>query len=448
MKTHNGRAFLRAAVLLAVAVFGGAILAQAQTLTTIHSFTGYTNGDGEYPYSPQQLPFDSNGALYGTTAGGGSTQWGTVFQLVPPKTQGGAWTENVIYTFLGNADGAQPQSGVVFGQNGNLYGTTYFGGNEQMCGGGCGTVFELSPPAQPGGAWIHTVIYTFQGRYDGQGPGEVVFGPNGALYSTTFSGGTAGVLCMGNPRNHVGCGTVFELTPPVQQGGSWTKTILHNFPIQAGDGQHPSPEVVFDSQGNLYGTAGSGSKGHGMVFELTPPAGGSGAWTESVPYNFTGGSDGAYPGGGVVPGPNGVLYGTASQSGGSTYSGVVFELKPTGGGQWTETVLHSFPAFKGDGTVPGSTLALDQSGNLYGTTLFGGTTACSTPLDGNIGCGTVFKVAPPSSDGGWTETVLHTWPNNGQFPYETVVVLHNGLLYGTADQLGTKKLGSVFTMVP
>lgn len=184
------------------------------------------------------------------------------------------------------------------------------------------------------------------------------------------------------------------------------------------------------------------------MFQLTPPAGGSGSWTETVIHNFTDGSDGAYPGGGVVLGPNGVLYGTASESGGTTYSGVVFELTPVGGGQWTETVLHTFPAFKRDGTGPGSTLALDQSGNLYGTTFYGGTTACSTPLDGNIGCGTVFKLAPPSGGGAWTETVLENWPNNGQFPYETQVEFHNGLLYGTADILGAKKLGSVFTLVP
>lgn len=249
MKTTNARTFLRAAVLLAVAVSGGNNLAQAQ-LTTIHSFTN-TNGDGENPYQ-QALAVDKNGALYGTAGAGGSAQWGIVFQLVPPTKQGGAWTENVIYTFRGwfpTGDGAFPQSGVIFDQNGNLYGTTYYGGNGQLCGGGCGTVFELSPPAQPGGQWTETIIYTFQGHYDGWGPGQLTFGPNGSLYSTTQFGGLAGVLSQGNPRNHTGCGTVFELTPPAQQGGSWTKTILHNFPAYAGDGRNPSAEVIFDSQG-------------------------------------------------------------------------------------------------------------------------------------------------------------------------------------------------------
>ena len=125
----------------------------------------------------------------------------------------------------------------------------------------------------------------------------------------------------------------------------------------------------------------------------------------------------------------------------------MFQLTPpTGGGGWTETVLHTFPAFKGDGTTPISTMTIDPSGNLYGTTDFGGAITCS-PLDGNLGCGTVFKLAPPSG-GGWTETVLENWPNNGQFPYSVQVVYHNGLLYGTTDVLGSKKLGSVFTLTP
>ncbi|HXN49140.1 MAG TPA: choice-of-anchor tandem repeat GloVer-containing protein, partial [Bryobacteraceae bacterium] len=151
MKTYKARTYLRAAVLLAVAVSGSS-LAQAQTLTTIRSFAG--GNDGEYPFPVGRIPFDSNGALYGTTAaGGGSGNNGTVFQLVPPTVQGGAWTENVLYRFAGGADGRQPGTGLVFDAIGNLYGATQFGGNAQACGGGCGTIFELSPPTQQGGQW-------------------------------------------------------------------------------------------------------------------------------------------------------------------------------------------------------------------------------------------------------------------------------------------------------
>ena len=435
MKTNKARMFLRAAVLLAVAVSSGNKVAQAQ-LTTIHSFTG-NHGDGQEPY-PQHLAFDSNGAVYGTTVTNGSPYWGTVFQLVPPTKQGGAWMENVLYDFQGwdpTGDGAQPQQGMVFDQNGNLYGTTSRGGNAGGCGGGCGVVFELSPPAQPGGAWKENLLYVFNGSYDGSGPGEVVFGPNGSLYGSTAIGGSAGFYfsCIGYPnRNHVACGTVYELTPPAKAGGSWTKTILHSFPTYAGDGRSPS-SVVFDTQGNIYGTAfEGGSNGYGMVFKLTPPSGKGGAWTETVLHDFTGSTDGEYPGPGVVLGPNGVLYGTASNSGFYGTTGIVFQLTPPSGGsgEWSETVLTSGP-------LRSSTLAIDPSGSLYGTTLSGGSN----------NCGIVFKVA--QSGGAWTETDLHDWACVSPGNYnESRVVYYNGLLYGTTTYLGSANLGQAFTLVP
>ena len=304
MTICNAKASLRAAVLLALAVSCGNIVAQAQTLTTIHSFTG-TNGDGEYPYPYGRLPFDNNGALYGTTAGGGTNYNGTVFQLVPPTQPGGAWTENVLYRFAGGADGRQPSMSVVFDPLGNLYGTTQFGGNVQVCGGGCGTIFELSPPSSPGGQWTHTVLYTFEGNADGQYPGEVLFGANGALYGTTSSGGAnPGVPCHTNRRITFGCGTVFALTPPSQKGGAWTKTVIYTFPGFKGDGTGPGAEITFDSEGNIYGTSGSGTAGYGTVWLLTAPSGG-GSWKETVLHDFTGGSDGGNPGGTVVVAPNG-----------------------------------------------------------------------------------------------------------------------------------------------
>jgi len=179
------------------------------------------------------------------------------------------------------------------------------------------------------------------------------------------------------------------------------------------------------------------------VFQLMPPSG-SGSWKETVLHDFTGGSDGGYPGGTVRVGANGVLYGTGSYSGVANASGVVFELTPPAqsGGAWTETILHTFPAFKGDGTTPASTLAIDPSGNLYGTTDFGGSAACY------LGCGTIFKLAPPSNGGKWTETVLHDLGNSGQDPNASIVVFRNGLLYGTTTYLGALDAGSVFTLIP
>jgi hypothetical protein len=443
MKSRNVKASLRAAVLLALAVSGGSLVAQAQTLTPIYSFTG-SNGDGEYPFPYGRLPFDNNGALYGTTASGGTNFNGTVFQLVPPTQQGGAWTENVLYRFAGGADGRQPSMSVVFDQLGNLYGTTQYGGNEQICGGGCGTIFELSPPSEQGGQWTHTVLYTFEGGADGQYPGEVLFGANGTLYGTTNSGGAnPGVPCHSNRRITYGCGTVFELTPPSKKGGSWTKTVLYTFPGFSHDGTGPGSEITFDSQGNIYGVSGGGTTGYGTVWLLTAPSGG-GAWKETVLHDFTGGRDGGYPAGTVTLGPNGVLYGAGSYSGVANASGVIYQLTPPGqsGGVWTETVLHTFPAFKGDATTPYTTLAIDQSGNLYGTSIFGGSSACY------LGCGTIFKLAPPSGGASWTETILYDLGISGQNPNSSIVIFHNGLLYGTTTYLGASDVGSVFTLLP
>lgn len=441
MKSYAKRTFFCAAVLLA-AIVSSRLPAKAQTLNTILSFTG-TNGDGEYPFPYGRLLFDNNGALYGTTASGGTNFNGTVFQLVPPSVSGGAWTENVLYRFAGGADGRQPSMGVVFDSLGNLYGTTQFGGNVQACGGGCGTIFKLSPPTHAGGSWTHTVLYTFQGGVDGQYPGAVQFGSNGALYSTTSSGGTPGVPCHSNRRITFGCGTVLQLSPP-SGNGSWTKTVVYTFPGFTHDGTGPDAEIAFDSQGNIYGTSGGGTTGNGTVYKLTPPSKSNGTWTETVLHNFTGGADGGSPGGTVTVGPNGVLYGTASQSGAVNASGVVFELTPPAqpGGSWTETVLHTFPGFNGDATTPFSTLAIDQNGNLYGTSVFGGSNACY------LGCGAIFKLTAPTNGGGWSESVLHELGNSGQNPNASIVTFHNGLLYGTTTYLGASDVGSVFTLTP
>ena len=157
---------------------------------------------------------------------------------------------------------------------------------------------------------------------------------------------------------------------------------------------------------------------------------GNGSAKETVLHDFTGGSDGGYPGGGLALGANGQLFGVAEYGGAS---GLVFELAQSNG-TWTETVLYNFPGFSGDGTNPASTPILDTNGNLYGLTANGGT----------AGGGIVFKLAPPSGSGAWTETVLYNFPSGQGGP---PVVLHNGLLYGTAAT-GGSGLGSVFTLTP
>jgi uncharacterized repeat protein (TIGR03803 family) len=159
----------------------------AWTETVLHAFTGGSDGG-----SPQAgLIADSKGNLYGTTAYGGASNAGTVFELTPPATAGGAWTETLLHAFTGGRDGGFPQAGLIADSKGNLYGTTAYGGASKI-----GTVFKLSPPATAGGAWTETVLSSFN-YSDGANP-------VGILYGTTSGGG---VSCP-----YVGCGTVFELT--------------------------------------------------------------------------------------------------------------------------------------------------------------------------------------------------------------------------------------------
>ncbi|MGA2577024.1 MAG: choice-of-anchor tandem repeat GloVer-containing protein [Bryobacteraceae bacterium] len=191
----------------------------AWTGTAIYSFGG-PGGDGCFSQAP--LTVGAGGVLYGTTLAGGSgtpcshlpylsSGCGTVFQLTPPTTEGGAWTETVIYNFMGtNGDGAYPTAGVVLGEDGVLYGTTGYGGNATSgspCNSyagvtGCGTVFALAPPAAPGGAWTETILHSFTGQNgDGGNPGPLVISSTGVLYGPATSGGTAGA------------GTIFAVKP-------------------------------------------------------------------------------------------------------------------------------------------------------------------------------------------------------------------------------------------
>lgn len=429
--------FLRIAVVLAFAACVRIIPAHAQTLTTIYSFSGSNDG-GDSPLSP--LAFASGATAYGSTAiGGGTSEFGAVYELVAPTKSGSTWNEAVLYRLGGGIDGQQPQD-IALGQSGELFSSTLLGGTGD-CYQGCGTVFELIPPAEKGGAWIHTILYDFAEGTDGVSPGNVVIGQNGSVYGSTSGGGPGGA----SPCTKVGCGILFELTPP-SDGGSWTRTVLYSFPRTKSDGRNPNADIVFDSNGNLYGTTYSGGSGfYGTVFELSPPAAPGSTWTETILHNFTGKSgDGGYPIGGLTIASNGTVYGTASYSGVANDSGTAFALTPPAepGGAWTYTVLHNF-AGGSDGATPATTMAFDTTGNLYGTTWNGGSTACY------LGCGTIFKLAPPAKSGGsWTETILHEWGNSGQTPDASIVGFHNGLLYGTSLFFGTSNVGSVFTLTP
>ena len=210
------------------------------------------------------------------------------------------WKEKVLYSFQGGPnDGWLPVGGIVFDKQGNLYGVTQNGGE----------VYQLAPPAKQGGAWTETVLYVFQGNTSGDGAtpfGGLVIDSAGNLYGTTGYGGTGNCILLGTL---VGCGTVFELSPPAKQGGAWTETILYSF--KGGkDGYLPNGDLVFDSAGNLYGATmfggGFGTTCNpfyqycGAIFELSPPKTKGGKWKEKVLHGFKGGEDGANPNGGLV----------------------------------------------------------------------------------------------------------------------------------------------------
>jgi uncharacterized repeat protein (TIGR03803 family) len=213
--------------------------------TVIYNFTG---PDGAFPSN--SLISDSQGNFYSTTGYGGGPGFGVVYELTPHS--GGSWTETVLHSFTGGADGATPFGGVVFDAAGNLYGATFQGGLTSCNGGyGCGTVFQLTPSM---GQWTHTVLHAFDDS-DGAFSFGVVLDSAGNLYGTTEEGG------------HNRQGVVFKLSP---SGNSWTETVLHFF--NGKRGANPLCALIFDQQGVLYGTTNHGGigSGNGVVFSLTP----------------------------------------------------------------------------------------------------------------------------------------------------------------------------------
>jgi uncharacterized repeat protein (TIGR03803 family) len=385
-------------VLFLMSLVGPGSASADPTLTTLHSFNG---SDGLNPLGG--LVSDDSGALYGTTSGGGEIDpncgldgvpCSNVFKLTPPITKDGAWTLSVLHSFT-VSDGADPQASLIFDKSGALYGTTVAGGDNDF-----GTVFRLTPPAVEGGVWTETVLHSFTGGSDGIFPrSTLIFDKSGALYGTTDT-------------------TVFKLSPPTVSSGTWTLNVLHSF-TGGSDGANPGNRLIFDQSGALYGTTEFGGApsancagGCGTVFRLTPPTTQGGPWTETVLHSFTR-NDGALPAAGLIFDEFGALYGT-TQFGGGNNQGTVFKLRPPArrGSLWTESVLHSFTGE--DGASPVSDLIFDETGVLYGTASMGGITNASC----QPGCGTAFKLTPPTRKGGdWTLSVLHRFTrSDGAFP--------------------------------
>ncbi len=334
-----------------------------------------------------------------------------------------AKTETVLYSFCSATncpDGAYPYSDLVRDASGNLYGTTGNGGAF-----GYGTVFEL---VNSSGTYTEKVLHSFAGPVaggsgaDGANPnGGLVMDSTGNLFGTTVSGGASGR------------GTVFEL---VNSSGSYTEEVLYSFG-GSGDGVSPYAGLVIDASGNLYGTTISGGAfANGTVFELVYS---SGTYTERVLYSFGVTPDGVDPQAGLALDASGNLYGT-TYGGGAFSHGTVFELVNSSG-NYTEKVLYNFTGTSGDGANPLAGLVIDASGNLYGTTVAGGS-GCFA------GCGTAFELV--NFSGTYTEKVLHTFGGGtadaGQ-PQASLVMDASGNLYGTTYGGGTSGLGTVFELV-
>lgn len=274
-----------------------------------------------------------------------------------------------------------------------------------------------------GNGWIAVPLLDFHSASTGWYPEPVIFGPDGSLYGSTGLGGSCA------PEQY-GCGLVYKLTPPASSCRStacpWVETVLYDFQGGA-DGQGPQGPVTFAPDGSIYGTARGGIYSEGNVFKLTPSNGG---WTESVVYSFTGGSDGGSPGYGVILDQAGNLYGV-TQYGGAAGLGTVYELSPSNNG-WTEAVLHSF-ASQGDGDFPLGAPIFDQAGNLYGGTPAGG-----------YGGGVVYKLTP--GNGSWTESILYYFSGGGSGVWAQLTMDASGNLYGTT--YNNPSAGSVFKLAP
>ncbi len=405
------------AVVLFLLILSSAIItaphaAQAQTFNLLHSFTSGGNV-GFYPFSG--LVMDRAGRLYGTTLMGGEHGQGTVYRL---SRAGSGWVATGLYGFQGGADGANPVANVVFGPDGTLYGTTIAGGE------GYGTVFNLRPPASVCKAvlcpWTETVLYRFTGGSDGGfGFGSsfadaLIFDQAGNIYGTAPLGGA----------HHNG--VVFKLT---RSGGSWTESVLWSFTGKS-DGGSPESGLIFDSAGNLYGTAQVGGTDNlGVVYELLPSGSG---WTQQTLYSFSMEDGGGFPLGGVTMDAQGNLYGTTG--GGFGQGGEAYELTLSGG-NWTISKRQVFT----DQSGPFDTPTLDAHGNLYGT----------IGSAGRFGAGEVFKLMP--SGNGWTYIDVYEFTgatNNGDAPIGGVILDSSGNLYGTTSSGGQGQEGIVWEITP
>ena len=407
----------RKVIFLLAFTFCSVLLAHASHEKTVYAFGAPGSGDGMYPWG--NLVADSAGNLYGATQSGGAYDAGIIFELSPGTK--GEWTETVLHHFdYPSGDGGYPMAGLVFDAAGNLYGTGSSGGLN-----GTGVIFELSPQS---GDWNYKVIYSF-GPY----PGSDGVAPNSALlidklgniYGTTFEGGV-------DSGCFEGCGTVFELSPADK---GWSEQVIHAFSPNSSDGELPAG-VVFGLGAALYGTTqnGGGSANAGVLYRLKYSKS-TNTWNETILHTFTSAANDA----GFPEAPllyrRGILYGT-SEGGGLNDHGTVFETTYSKTSDWSTTVLYSFGTSYGDVFSPQASVVMDH-GSLYGTATYGGKYNYY---------GGVFKLSK-SSDGNWSETVLHSFNGTDGDVLSGALLLQDGWFYGNS-RTGGDSSGLVYAVKP
>jgi uncharacterized repeat protein (TIGR03803 family) len=418
--------------LLAFAAIASATSALSQTENILYTFKSEADG---YSIGGSALVLDKAGILFGTTTSGGINNCGsfypgcgTIYQLQRPAQPGDPWVKNTIWRFQGGVDGGLPSGLLV--KDGKLIGQTGIGGSG-TCSGGCGYLYLLTPPPAAGGIWTKTVLYEF---------------PDAAAECGIYTFDAAGnFFGVGSSTN--GNGSICKLSPPSESVGSWSVTTLYTFKGNApgqsfGDGSGPLG-VVFDKQGNLWGATNyggycqlyEGGSCFGTIFRVSPPAQPGGPWTETLLYRFS--PNDQNPNASVVLDSAGAVYGTTLTE--------VYRLAGP-----VVTVLDHFPDTNGNASAPTAGVILDEAGNLYGTSGAGG----------QFDDGTVYKLTRPASgNAGWTQTILHSFAggSDGFNPEAPLTLGPNGVVYGTtqnggndACNMGGENIGCgiVFDVIP
>ncbi len=354
------------------------------------------------------VALDAAGNLYGTANAGGAHGSGTVWRLAPDGS--GGYTPTVLHSFA-PGQSEYPFGGVTIGPGGALYGTTYSGGTS-----GYGTAWRLAPS---GSGYTYSTVHSFNGT-TGAYPylGTLAIDAAGNLYGTTYAGGSGGGGAVG---------AVFRLAPDGL--GNYAASVLHSF--GGPDGAYPYSGVTLDAAGNLYGTTyDGGANGVGTAWRLTPDGGG-GYVHQTV--SSLGGPAGTNPYGGLAVDAAGTLYG-ATHGGGTFGYGAIYRLAPDGVGGYLQSTLLTFDGYNGRNPI--GTLVVDAIGQIFGTTSSGGI----------HGHGTMFRLAPDGV-GGFTHTILLAFDNAlGSIPYGALAGDAQGNLFATTYAGGSFGEGNLVRM--